>query len=400
MQKVDAFTVYYCLPCSRNIQYRMIYKWLSNVIAALADGRVVSGRFVPFSPCRVLWRDLGLADVNPKQICSSWSAFTIRTNDNRILAGCESTDLCDITTLVQNLLQEDIANIRGFCIRDHILIIWTDYSIGTVNLYTRDTKSSSHSFQYGIDLVCIGKEYGFVKANGRLYVALDRELKSPQTLRANPDPPVIDFFDTNSILEMYSQNSWLMLLMRDGRVYVRDFCRDLETGLFTQILFPDKEIITKVVALDNAVFYITEQSCYLTTIAHERDRNMAPTRIPELDGRPVQNAYTIGRGYDVAVQYSGGGLCLLNFSRVSGTYRIDKITQLPFFDDKEVLAVTNLNMHAGFVTTEGHAYWFFDTDLARIEIVRDTFFDSKPLATTETAMRIRSARSIHNANEE
>lgn len=404
----------------------MIHLWCNRALVILADGRVLNRR-LDDGDGPTEWTNIECLNGSViKEAGVGNVMFPALTSDERILICFDTRHTpLDITPKVYEVFGRT-ASIKDIRLRGHTLIVWTNDSIGLFEIKNKSVIGGRVLYRHPceIDIQSIGSRWGLAKGiDGALVWYCDRrglgEIQiEPAAINWQVQP--IDFHERGRISKIFCIYFEMLLLMDDGRVYVRqDPVRtrwgprvNPEPSQFRQVIFPDGECVIKIVITVADIFYITAAgSCYHAVNGMSADWEMKPALLEFLSGYLVERIYSIG--FDFVIQYGGNRLCVLYVSRpldddgrpigygdrrnafdsyTNGT-KIPRL--LPFLDNKAIVLIKTLFDRIYFVTDEGHAFW--TTDMGeQIEpvITRDTFFDANPIAVKRNACSIRSARSL------
>ena len=207
------------------------------------------------------------------------------------------------------------------------------------------------------------------------------------------------------------------LTLEEGCVY--DLNPKSEPGVCpSKLIIGSNEHTHYIIAQENQIFFTTDSGlCYhLDMHTQPDDENKKPVLLQYLTDYFVENVFILSNY--VVIQHDGSKLSLLlikyepvmrRFARaleglpeepvrgfIDLTYEQGETPiALPFFDDKDIISVSQTHAHIYFTTSTGQVYYCSSSDSMtdpKIELI--PFFNDRPIAVKSTATGIRSARNI------
>lgn len=398
----------------------MIHKWATHAVAILADGKVMKGQ--P-KDTDMVWSETGIDmnDVVLMATCPYGSMLAVLLNDGRLLAGRDpTTAFINITTNVEVFIR-DTLSIRSMHIMNRILVVQTDCNVCIMMVYRATSCPRNESllrhnrlnavrwradtaFPSEIDLVTFGDSHGYVRTiDNKLYlitnqIPTNRNPSYDGRIRPYGEcrrPIEVEFAEAGDIAEIICYGSRAYFIMGDGRVFESSMRAFNNThDQITQIIFPEGEAVRKITSLTHYMFYLTKEgNCYFSLNGWPCDKRAYPVQLQHLSRAFAEDVIALNNKpadiieNDVSsaiIKYDGGRLCYICNDLV------EKVIQLSFFDDKDVVSVIDLPSSICFITREGCVYHMYDIES---EPVIDPFFDTNPLATKTNTQRIKSACS-------
>lgn len=407
----------------------MIVNCSSRAFALLADGRTceLNGSASP--------EIKGPGAVSELIVCPRTGKRVIITPDGRICIDLFISDsLEDITDMVCNALGKGMDHIIKIYIDAFSVVAYTENCLVIVTEF----KPIAYPFTSSINMVSVGYDHGFVRTDdGCLYSFGCNSYCERGVPKSNDNDALqrvnIDY--ANRIHEIICGSYHTLLLMDDrtvracglgygnGKRWSFSFKSAFDTTQpfesFVFVLFPEGMRIARIVADDTLALYITDAGlCYfIETHSYydvQKGHYVRPIQLKALEEYVVSNVFILG--HHIAVQYSGGKICLLCMTMIyewtdigligrigrgkliiDTTHADDRelLIHLPFLDDKAIISAVQVSNRAYFTADDGSVYHsILDPDTREPLIESVPFFDCYPIATHNRTQKIRSAASM------